>query len=106
MFVESAWPVIEPRTPFVRGWHIDAICEHLQAASRGEIQRLLINIPPRHMKSIAVSVMWPAWLWTFAPHIRFLTASYGASLAERDAVRTRDLLRSPLVPAALVRRSS
>ena len=46
------------------------------------------------MKSIAVSVMWPAWFWTFAPHIRFLTASYGASLAERDAIRSRDLLRS------------
>lgn len=94
VFVESAWPAIEPRTQFVPGWHIDAICEHLQAASRGEIQRLVINIPPRHMKSITVSVMWPAWLWTFAPHIRLLTASYGASLAERDAIRTRDLLRS------------
>lgn len=95
LFVQNAWPVIEPQTPFVAGWHIDAICDHLQAASRGEIQRLLINIPPRHMKSIAVSIMWPAWLWTFAPHIRFLTASYGSSLAERDAIRSRDLLRSP-----------
>jgi predicted phage terminase large subunit-like protein len=95
LFLESAWPVIEPRTPFVPGWHIDAICEHLQAASRGELQRLLINIPPRHMKSIAVSVMWPVWLWTFAPHLRFLTASYGANLAERDANRARTLLRSP-----------
>jgi predicted phage terminase large subunit-like protein len=94
LFVERAWRVIEPVTPFVAGWHIDAMCELLQAASRGEITRLLINIPPRHMKSIAVSVMWPAWLWTFAPHLRFLTASYGASLAERDAVRARDLLCS------------
>ena len=103
VFVESAWPVIEPRTLFVSGWHIDAICEYLQAASRGEIRRLLINIPPRHMKSIAVSVMWPAWLWTFAPHLRFLTASYGASLAERDAVRTQGPAPLPLVPGALAR---
>jgi len=93
-FVEGAWPVIEPVTQFVPGWHIDAICEHLQAASRGEIDRLLINVPPRHMKTITVSVMWPAWWWTFAPQTRFLTASYGANLAERDAVRSRDLLRS------------
>jgi hypothetical protein len=93
-FVETAWPIVEPVTPFVGNWHIDAICAHLQAASRGEIQRLVINVPPRHMKSLTVSVFWPAWWWTFAPHIRFLTASYGASLAERDAVRSRDLIRS------------
>lgn len=93
-FVESAWPVIEPVTAFVPGWHIDAVCAHLQAASRGEIRRLVINVPPRHMKTITVSVMWPAWSWTFAPHLRFLTASYGANLAERDAIRSRDLLRS------------
>ena len=94
LFVEAAWPVIEPATAFVGNWHIDAICAHLQAASEGEIDRLLINVPPRHMKSLAVSVFWPAWCWTFAPHLRFLTASYGASLAERDAVRSRDLIRS------------
>ena len=75
-------------------WHIDAICSYLQAASQGEIDRLLINVPPRHMKSLAVSVMWPAWCWSFAPQLRFLTASYGATLAERDAIRSRDLIRS------------
>jgi predicted phage terminase large subunit-like protein len=93
-FIVAAWPIIEPRTPFVPSWHIDAICQHLQAASRGEIRRLLVNVPPRHMKSLAVSVFWPAWIWTWAPETRFLSASYGASLAERDAVRSRDLLRS------------
>jgi predicted phage terminase large subunit-like protein len=94
VFVTAAWPVIEPVTSFVPNWHIDAVCDYLQAASRGEIDRLLINIPPRHMKSILVSVMWPAWIWTHSPHVRFLSASYGASLAERDAVRSRDLIRS------------
>ena len=94
LFVEAAWPVIEPATRFVPSWHIDAICEHLQAASCGEIRRLVINVPPRHMKTITVSVMWPVWWWTFAPQTRFLTASYGAGLAERDATRSRDLLRS------------
>jgi predicted phage terminase large subunit-like protein len=93
-FVESAWQVVEPRTVFASNWHIDQICDHLEAVSAGEIDRLLINIPPRHMKSLTVSVFWPAWIWTWAPHLRFLTASYGASLAERDAVRSRDLLRS------------
>jgi hypothetical protein len=94
-FVQAAWLVVEPATPFVPNWHINAICEHLEAASRGEIRRLVINIPPRHGKSLLVSVFWPAWWWTWQPQIRFLTASYGASLAERDAIKTRDLLRSP-----------
>ena len=75
-------------------WHIDAICDHLEALAAGQIDRLLINVPPRHMKSLAVSVFWPAWLWTRDPHIRFLSACYGAGLAERDAVKSRDLLRS------------
>lgn len=93
-FVADAWQIVEPRTPFVSNWHIDAICDYLQAASRGELQRLIINVPPRHMKSLTVSVFWPAWCWTWAPHLRFLTASYNSSLAERDAVKARDLLRS------------
>jgi predicted phage terminase large subunit-like protein len=94
VFVAGAWAVVEPATAFKGNWHIDAICEYLQAASRGEIRRLLINLPPRHMKSMTTSVFFPAWIWTFAPYTRFLTVSYGANLAERDAVRSRDLLRS------------
>ena len=51
-FVRLAWPVVEPSTPFVDGWHVDAITDHLQAITRGEIRNLLINVPPRHMKSL------------------------------------------------------
>jgi hypothetical protein len=58
-FVRLAWPVVEPSTPFVSGWHIDAIVQHLEAVTRGEIRNLLINVPPRHMKSLLVSVFWP-----------------------------------------------
>jgi predicted phage terminase large subunit-like protein len=94
-FVGGAWKIVEPMTVFSPNWHIDAICHHLEAVSAGEIRRLLINIPPRHMKSLAVSVMWPAWAWTRKPHLRFLTASYGQGLAERDATKSRDLIRSP-----------
>ncbi|MEO8683011.1 MAG: hypothetical protein ABI665_28455, partial [Vicinamibacterales bacterium] len=57
-YVRQAWHVVEPATPFVPGWHLDAICEHLEAVSRGEIRNLLINIPPRHAKSLIVSVFW------------------------------------------------
>lgn len=94
LFVRRAWPVLEPETVFVPNWHIDAICEHLAAVDRSEIRRLVINVPPRHMKSLTVSVFWPVWRWTTQPATRFLTASYGIRLAERDATKSRNLIRS------------
>src|ERR1700676_2595803 len=75
-FVRQAWPIVEPSTPFVSGWHIDAIIEHLEAVTRGQIRNLLINVPPRHMKSLLVSVFWPAWEWIRQPQRRWLFSSY------------------------------
>jgi predicted phage terminase large subunit-like protein len=94
-FVVQAWPVVEPSTPFIEGFHIRAIVEHLEAVSRGQIRNLLINVPPRHMKSLLVSVFWPAWEWLRNPHIRYLYSSYAASLSIRDSVKCRRLIESP-----------
>lgn len=94
-FVRQAWPIIEPSTPFVPGWHIDAIIEHLEAISFGYFRNLLINVPPRHMKSLLVSVLWPAWEWIRWPERRFLYSSYAAQLSIRDSVKCRRLIESP-----------
>ena len=94
-FVRQAWHIIEPSTPFVPGWHIDAIIDHLEAVSYGHIRNLLINVPPRHMKSLLVSVLWPAWEWTRWPERRWLYSSYGAQLSMRDSVKCRRLIESP-----------
>jgi predicted phage terminase large subunit-like protein len=94
-FVRQAWHVIEPSTPFVPGWHIDAIIDHLEAVSYGHIRNLLINVPPRHMKSLLVSVFWPAWEWTRWPERRWLYSSYAATLSLRDSVKCRRLIESP-----------
>lgn len=91
-FIEAAWPIVEPAYQYRHNYHIDAMCEALEAASRREILRLLLNIPPRHMKSLTTEVFWPAWWWTFEPEIRFLTASYGDQLAVRDARKQRMLI--------------
>src|SRR5215467_3490406 len=88
-FVQRAWPAIEPSTSFIPGYHIDAICEHLQAVSEGHVQRLLIALPPRCMKSTLVSVLWPAWEWSrrageprrLPAATRWLFASYSQELA-------------------------
>jgi predicted phage terminase large subunit-like protein len=95
VYIEQAWPVLEPGTPFVPGFHIDAIADHLEAITHGHLQRLLINIPPRHMKSLAVAVFWPTWEWLHAPHRRWLFASYAQALSIRDSLKCRRLIDSP-----------
>lgn len=95
-FIREAWHVLEPGQPYVHGWHMDAMAEHLEAVTRGEITRLLINVPPGTSKSTAVSVMWPAWEWGPAgmPHLRFIGASHDQALSIRDAMKMRQLVTS------------
>lgn len=93
-FVRGAWHVVEPSTPFVPGWHIDAICDHLEAVTAGDIRNLLINIPPRHAKSLCVSVFWMTWSWINHPETRWIYASYVASLSIRDSLKCRRIIES------------
>jgi predicted phage terminase large subunit-like protein len=96
-FIHLAWHVLEPPSrDFVPGWHIAAICEHLEAISDGEITRLLINIPPGCMKSLTTSVFWPAWEWgpRDMAHLRYIAASYAQELSLRDNLRCRRLIDS------------
>ncbi|MDC8803929.1 phage terminase large subunit [Halomonas pacifica] len=95
-FVRRAWHVLEPGQPYIHGWHVDAICEHLQAITEGQINRLLINIPPGTMKSTLVSVFWPAWEWgpKGRPYTRIIGASHEQGLAVRDTRKMRNLITS------------
>ena len=93
-FVKRAWPFVEPNAPYIHGWHIEAICKHLEAASAGDIRRLQIWVPPGTSKSSVCSIIWPAWEWTSNPGVRYLTGSYDIDLATRFAVRSRNLIQS------------
>ena len=95
-FVREAWHVLEPNTPLVWGWHLDALCAHLEAISRGEFNLLLVNIPPGTMKSLIVSVFWPAWEWgpLNRPSLTYLTTAYKDEISTRDARKMRDLVAS------------
>lgn len=102
LFVQAAWPHIDSSS-YIHGWYIEAICRNLEAVARGEIRKLLINIPPRHGKSIIISVLFPLWLWIqekeegnplCGPGCRILATSYIARLSTRDNVKRRRLLRS------------
>lgn len=100
-FLKRAWRYIDP-APFIGGWHLEAIAEHLQLVTDGHIRRLCINVPPRSSKSSLVSVAWPAFTWAQSmqgpcsgPHVQFLSASYAQTLSLRDSVKNRRLIESP-----------
>lgn len=95
-FVRHFWPVLEPQTPLVDGWPLEAICAHLEAVTFGEVNRLLVNVPPGFMKSLLTDVFWPAWEWgpMDMPHLRYVAFSYSVGLTERDNGKFRDLLLS------------
>ena len=92
-FVREAWPVVDP-SDYIHGWHIDAIAEHLEAVSRGEIKRLYIAVPPGTMKSLLTSVFWPCWEWTWKPSTRVLATSHTERLTLRDNSKSRRIIQS------------
>jgi predicted phage terminase large subunit-like protein len=95
-FAKQAWHVLEPGTELKWGWALDLICAHLEAVTRGEITRLLINVPPGCMKSLLTCVIWPAWEW--GPRgmaaQRFIGTAHKQDLAVRDSMKCRRLIQS------------
>jgi predicted phage terminase large subunit-like protein len=94
-FIPEAWKVLKPAEQFRDNWHISAISEHLEAVTAGEIKRLQIWVPRATMKSLCVSVFWPAWEWTKDPWLRYWSASYELGLAGRLVGQSLNLIKSP-----------
>lgn len=94
-FLCKAWPHVE-EAPLVPSWHLEEIGAHLEAVSRGELDRLVINIPPGCSKSLSVSVLWQAWDWGpyGAGHRRYMFGSFDADLSRRDSMRAKGLIQS------------
>lgn len=93
-FVRLTWPIIEPGREFVDGFHIEAICDYLEAVSAGKIKRLIINMPPRYGKSNLITVLWPCWEWTMFPSRRFGFCSYSANLSTQHSLKRRRVIES------------
>jgi predicted phage terminase large subunit-like protein len=80
-FVWKCFQTILPGDRYDRNWHIDAILYKLLQVRDGEITRLLINVPPRSLKSICASVAYVAWLLGHDPTRRIIVVSYSNELA-------------------------
>ena len=85
VFVWKAFLTLHPGQAFIPNWHVDAMCYALQQVADGHCRRLLITVPPRHLKSICAAVGLVAWLLGRDPRQRILVASYGADLATKHA---------------------
>lgn len=95
-FAKRAWRVLEPAAELKWGWALDAICQHLEAVTNGEITRLVMNVPPGTMKSLLTGVIWPAWEWgpRGMPEMRYVGTAHEETLAIRDNRKCRDLIKS------------
>ncbi len=95
-FIQLAWHILEPGRVFVPNWHIEAICDHLEAVTRGDINRLLMNVIPGGMKSLTTEVFWPMWEWgpKGMPSTRYVSGSYSEALTVRDNRKARNLVNS------------
>lgn len=96
-FVKEAWKIVEPATPLVWNWHMEVVCDHVQALVEGKLgrQNLIINVPPGTSKSTIVSVCLLPWIWTWHASYRAVFASGNPRVSSRDSVKRRMILEDP-----------
>lgn len=93
-FVRHVFHTVSPADRYLPNWHIQLVGEYLQACANGDITRLIINMPPRMLKSVTISVAWPAWLLGHNPSLRIMAASYAQSLSTKHSLDTRLVMQS------------
>lgn len=92
-FFQAAWKIIF-RRKLVWGWHLELLCWVLEQVFYKRFKRVIINVPPRSLKSTIVSVMYNAWVWAHDSSHQFLSVSHEKALATRDSRYTRNLIQS------------
>jgi predicted phage terminase large subunit-like protein len=91
-FVEKAFRELNPQTEFHHNWHIEVLAEILEQCRAGKLRRLIINIPPRYLKSHMTSISFVAWLLGHNPAAQIICASYAQDLSEKLAADCRSLM--------------
>jgi predicted phage terminase large subunit-like protein len=93
-FLQQSFTLLNQGQTYLPNWHLELIAEYLHLIEEGKLQRLIINMPPRYLKSICVSVAWPAWLLGHQPQKRIIAASYANSLSVKHSLDCRQLMQS------------
>lgn len=93
-FIHKSFTTINPGVKYNHNWHIDLIAEYLKEVYNGNIKRLIINIPPRSLKSVCVSVAFPAWVLGKKPNSRIIVASYAELLSLKHSTDCRLIVSS------------
>lgn len=99
-FIQKCFATVNPGTKYLHNWHIDLIAETLKKCEDGKIKRLIINIPPRYLKSLSVNVAWPCWLMAKDPSRRIISASYSQGLSTKHSLDSRLVINSKWYQAA------
>src|SRR5437763_4064733 len=94
-FAQCCFRELNPRTGFAMNWHVEIIAAKLTALRDGKIRRLIVNLPPRHLKSLLASVAFPAWCLGHDPSSQILCVSYAQDLADKLARDCRSIVMSP-----------
>jgi predicted phage terminase large subunit-like protein len=95
-FIQAIFPIASPNDSFTPNWHLEAIAYHLSLVRQGKLNRLIITVPPRSLKSICASVGFPAFLLGHNPRHRIICVSYSEALARKHATDCRAVMRSNL----------
>jgi hypothetical protein len=86
---------LNPQTELAMNWHLEVIAAKLTAVRQGKIRRLIINLPPRHLKSLMASIAFPAWCLGHDPSAQVLCVSYAEALSNKLARDCRSIILSP-----------
>lgn len=98
-FTHRSFLELNPQTSFLPNWHIEVIADRLEKIRRGTCTRLIVNVPPRHLKSHAISIAFPAWLLGHDPAKQIVAISYAQDLSDNLARKSRQLMTSPFYQA-------
>ena len=105
-FSHRAFLELNPQTRFEPNWYLEVLAAKLDDVRRGRCRRLIINIPPRHLKSHMASIAFPAWLLGHDPAKQILAISYGQELSDKLARDCRALMMSAFYKALFETRIS
>jgi len=93
-FAQRCFRELNPLTVLAMNWHVEVIAAKLAAVFEGRTRRLIVNVPPRHLKSLLASVAFPAWCLGRQPSAQILCVSYAQDLADKLARDCRRIVMS------------